>query len=281
MKISLGCELSYEVAAPSVFIFHIEVARINSHTILAEKLSSDPELKLRDSVAAFDNRYTRLHAPKGPLKVSYEASVELQTHKAADPATIREIPVSRLPLRILPFLLPSRFCESDRLAQFAKQEFGKMPPGHSRVGAICDWIHQHIEYKSRSSSTTTSAQETLIARAGVCRDFAHLGIAFCRGIGIPARFVSCYASGLEPPDFHAVFEAYLGGHWWLFDATRESALDSIVRIGTGRDAAEVSFATIYGDSKPTTMRVWTNPEGADGAHEPVSRERATAAVRTA
>lgn len=277
MRISLGCELSYEVAAPSVFIFHIEVARIKSHTILAEKFTSDPELRLRDSVAAFDNRYTRLSAQKGGLKVSYEAGVELQAHHAADPATIREIPIGRLPLRILPFLLPSRFCESDRLAQFAAQEFGKLPPGHARVGAICDWIHSHIEYRSGSSNTTTSAQETLIARAGVCRDLAHLGIAFCRGIGIPARFVSCYAFGFQPPDFHAVFEAYLGGHWWLFDPTREAALDSIVRIGTGRDAAEVSFATIYGESRPASMRVWTNPEG----DPPVDRERANAAVRTA
>jgi transglutaminase-like putative cysteine protease len=277
MKFSLGCELSYEVIAPSVFIFHIEVARIKSHTILTEKFASDPELKLRDSVAAFDNRYTRLHAPKGPLKVSYEASVELQAHHAADPTTIREIPISRLPLRILPFLLPSRFCESDRLAQFAKQEFGKLPPGHARIEAVCDWIHSHIEYRSGSSNTTTSAQETLIARIGVCRDFAHLGIAFCRGIGIPARFVSCYAVGFEPPDFHAVFEAYLGGHWWLFDPTREAVLDSIVRIGTGRDAAEVSFATIYGDSKPAGIRVWTRPEGP----ESISRERIRAAVRTA
>ena len=123
--------------------------------------------------------------PKGPLKVSYEASLELQAHQAADPATIREIPVSRLPLRILPFLLPSRFCESDRLAQFAKQEFGKLPPGHGRVGAICDWIHRTSNTAPAAAITTTSAQETLIARTGVCRDFAHLGIAFCRGIGIP------------------------------------------------------------------------------------------------
>jgi transglutaminase-like putative cysteine protease len=105
------------------------------------------------------------------------------------------------------------------------------------------WIYAHLEYQPGSSNEETTADETLLKRAGICRDFSHLGIAFCRGLGIPARFVSCYAHGLVPSDFHAVFEAYLDGRWWLFDATRQADLDGLVRIGIGRDAAEVAFST--------------------------------------
>ena len=149
-----------------------------------------------------------------------------------------------------------------------------MPPGHERVTAICNWIYDTIAYRPGSSDTGTSAYDTLAERAGVCRDFSHLGIAFCRALGIPARFVSGYAYGLEPPDFHAVFEAYLDGRWYLFDPTRQAALDAIVRIGVGRDAAEVSFATIFGAMNPTGMSVWIAP--ADGSAE--TGERTTEAV---
>ena len=152
------------------------------------------------------------------------------------------MPLSTLPLDILPFLLPSRFVSSDRLALFAEREFGRLPKGHQRVTAICNWLYENIDYKRGSSDEETTADESLLKRAGVCRDFAHLGIAFCRALNIPARFVSCYAYGLEPCDFHAVFEAYLAGRWWLFDATRQANLDGLVRIGVGRDAAEIAFA---------------------------------------
>jgi transglutaminase-like putative cysteine protease len=120
-------------------------------------------------------------------------------------------PISQIPLAIFPFLLPSRYVPSDRLAGFARTEFGSLLPGHERVNAVCGWIYNHLEYRPGSSSEETTADETLLKRAGICRDFSHLAIAFCRGLGIPARFVSCYAYGLVPPDFHAVFEAYLDG----------------------------------------------------------------------
>ena len=118
------------------------------------------------------------------------------------------------------------------------------------MNAICNWIHDHLTYQPGSSDEQTTADESLLRRAGVCRDFAHLGTAFCRALGIPARFVSCYAHGLVPCDFHAVFEAYLDGRWWLFDATRQANLDGLVRIGVGRDAAEIAFSTPYGNMQP-------------------------------
>ncbi len=276
MKFQLGCELAYEVQIPTVFIMSLEAARIASHAGFHEALALDPDLPRKTYTRPeTGNRTFSFVAPEGRLSLSYQASVDLQVVRQ-DPAGIAEIPVGELPLEIVHYLFPSRYSPSDRLANFAAREFGYMPQGHGRVTAICNWIYENLAYQPGSSAAETSAVDTLLARAGVCRDFAHLGVAFCRALGIPARFVSCYAHGLEPADFHAVFEAWLGGHWWLFDATRQASLDGLVRIGVGRDAADVSFSTIYGQVKPAGMIIWINP--AEG--EILPAERTTDAVRT-
>ena len=199
-----------------------------------------------------------------PTRILYEAEVTLDVFRA-DPATIDETPLGELPLDIMPFLLPSRFVPSDRLSAFARREFGDLPKGHGRVTAICNWLYDNIDYQRGSSDEQTTADESLILRAGVCRDFAHLGIAFCRALNIPARFVSCYAYGLEPRDFHAVFEAYLGGRWWLFDGTRQANLDGFVRIGVGRDAAEIAFASPFGEMEAGPVKITI--DHADGSPE--------------
>jgi transglutaminase-like putative cysteine protease len=134
--------------------------------------------------------------------------------------------------------------------------FDNVPPGFSRVMAICDWINSNIDYQLGSSNVSTSACDVLIQRVGVCRDYAHLAIAFCRALCIPARYISGYAVDLQPPDFHGFFEAYLGSRWYLFDATRKAPVEGFVRIGTGRDAADASFATIIGGAMLTNMAVW-------------------------
>jgi transglutaminase-like putative cysteine protease len=128
-------------------------------------------------------------------------------------------------------------------------------PIASPIGRPRGISYDHLEYQRGSSNEETAPDETLLKRAGICRDFSHLAIAFCRALGIPARFVSCYAYGLVPPDFHAVFEAYLDGRWWLFDATRQAHLDGFVRIGIGRDAAEVAFSTPFGTFEPKEMEI--------------------------
>jgi transglutaminase-like putative cysteine protease len=161
-----------------------------------------------------------------------------------------------LPNEVLTYLNPSRYCESDRLTHFALRIFGDIEPGFSRVTAICDWIHNNLDYQSGSSGESTSACDVLIQRLGVCRDYAHLAIALCRALCIPARYVSGYALALQPPDFHGFFEAYLGTRWYLFDATRMAPVEGFIRIGTGRDAADASFATIIGEAKLTYMAVW-------------------------
>lgn len=265
IRYKLGCDLSYTVKAPTVFIFNIEVARLQRHHDLVENLVLTPDLARRHhTVPDMNNRYFGVDAAPGPLQVHYEAEVTLDVFRA-DPSTIDEMPLAQLPLDIMPFLLPSRFVPSDRLSAFAVKEFGQMPKGYQRVTAICNWLYNNLDYRRGSSNEQTTASESLILRAGVCRDFAHLGIAFCRALNIPARFVSCYAYGLEPRDFHAVFEAYLDGRWWLFDATRQANLDGLVRIGVGRDAAEIAFASPFGAFDPGEVRITI--EHADGSPE--------------
>ena len=269
MRSTLGCSLSYNILSDTTFIFNVEVARLRSLRILSETLTLNPNLK-RDIYVTPDlqNRYLGVNVPVGQFSLEYNAEVELTVHRA-DPATINETPIAQLPLDILPFLLPSRFVSSDRLTPFALAEFGALPKGHQRVNAICNWIHDHLTYQPGTSDGETTADESLLKRAGVCRDFAHIGTAFCRALGIPARFVSCYAHGLVPSDFHAVFEAYLDGRWWLFDATRQADLDGLVRIGVGRDAAEIAFSTPWGNMQPVNQQIRITRS--DGQGSPAQR----------
>ena len=255
VRYKLGCRLAYEVKTPTVFIFNLEVARLVRHADLVERLVITPDLPRRTyTVPDVKSRYLSIAAEPGPLELVYTAEVSLDVLRG-DPAALGETPVADLPLDIMPFLLPSRFVSSDRLAAFAEREFGRLPKGHGRVTAICNWLYENLDYRRGSTDETTTADEVLLQRAGVCRDFAHLGIAFCRALQIPARFVSCYAYGLQPSDFHAVFEAYLDGRWWLFDGTRQANLDGLVRIGVGRDAAEVAFASPFGRMEPAPPEI--------------------------
>ena len=172
-----------------------------------------------------------------------------------------EIPFVELPGEVLGYLHPSRYCQSDLLGRFAQQTFGQLAPGFDRVTGICNWIWEHLSYVPGSTDGSSTAVDVIVGAAGVCRDYAHLGIGFCRALGTPARYVSGYAVDLEPPDFHGFFEAFLDGEWYLFDATRMAPLDGLVRIATGRDAADVAFAAIVGaaSSSPRTSSssTWT------------------------
>ena len=258
MKLAVRSEVAYrsDRGYPCTYVFNLAAANINAQQVEEESLLVDPDVS-RDhyETDSLGNRLTRCQlADGGSLSVQYEAVVSV-THSSGIVADIEEVPPGRLPLSILPYTYPSRYCQSDRLMRMAQSEFGRMEPGFTRVLAICDWIYRRVDYLSGTTNAHTSAFETATERQGVCRDFAHLGIAFCRALNIPARFVSAYALELQPQDFHAVFEAYLGGRWWLFDPTRLVPLDGLVRIGTGRDAADIAFATIWGVAETTTQTV--------------------------
>lgn len=245
----IDCELQYDVTQQTLFLLNIAVPSSDSQNVCAEEITTTPGLEIDQLQApGSPNRLLRISAPPGPLSIRYLANVDV-LRPLPDPG-VQEVPVRHLPADVLPYLLASRYCESDMLFPIACREFGHLRQGHSRVQAICEWIRRNVEYKVGTSHALSTGRDALDSRVGVCRDFAHIAIAFCRALNIPARFVTGYAKYVDPPpDFHAVFEAYLGGAWYLFDPTELSPMAELVRIGTGRDASEVAFATFFGAAR--------------------------------
>jgi transglutaminase-like putative cysteine protease len=251
----VGCDLDYDVSGPSAFIFNVGVVSNSFQQIIDEEFFTSPAYQVEEFLSsAPEKRYHRFSAIAGRLRVCYRATVAL-IYRIEQGDDIPETAPAGVPSEVIPYLYPSRYCESDKLVRLAQHEFGKLQHGFSRVTAICNWIRDNVEYLRGSTNPLTSAYDTATQRAGVCRDFAHLAIAFCRAILIPARFVAGYTYGLQQPDFHAYFEAYLGGAWYIFDPTRLAPQTGLIRIGTGRDAADTSFATIFGPAMFSSMQI--------------------------
>ena len=249
----IDCTLTYEVEDASEFLFQIHAQDGMDQEVVSESLVITPTLKPHMFVDPnIGHRFMRLHVDKGPIELRYQARVV----RAVQPVDLSaaEVPIAQIPDEFLHNLNPTRYCESDHLGRVAQKIFGALPTGHARVQAIVQWIHDNVDYQVGSTQSTTTARDVYLQRAGVCRDFAHLGITFCRALNIPARLVVGYASFVDPPpDFHAVFEAFIGGRWVMFDATMMSPIDEMVRIATGGDAKDVAFATIYGPAKMLSM----------------------------
>jgi transglutaminase-like putative cysteine protease len=247
--------LEYDVKVPTHFCFNIEAAHWPTQRILSERLALPSGIAVRsftDDVSG--NRFLRFDVGAGRLLVDYKAEVEVYSENLDE--HLPETPVTQVPDAIFHYLMPTRYCESDVMASAAQQMFGNEPPGIGRVRKIVKWIHDAIEYKPGSTTSVTTAQEVFVQRAGVCRDFAHLGITMCRALNIPARIVVGYVWFDEPPqDFHATFEAWIGGQWVLFDPTGMAPVDRLVRIGTGRDAKDVAFSTFFGAVEMTRKEI--------------------------
>jgi len=251
VRLKFSIELGYQVTDTGCdFLFNIHAAQTPQQNVLSETLGIsqilEPDL-YTDSVS--HNRYLKFRAAPGPLTVSYGATVDIHHHQEP-PDNLQEIGVLQLPGQVLPYLYPSRYCQSDRLHRLAVKEFGHLRQGYSRVQAIRDWVNQRVTFTSNSSNGYTTAVDTLIDEAGVCRDFAHLMIALCRAVNIPARFVSGIDYGadpaLGPTDFHAYVEAYVGHRWYMFDPSGTAIPMGFVRFATARDAADAAFATLFG-----------------------------------
>ncbi len=259
--IDVRAGLRYDVVEPTSFAFSVAAARTSRQRLLAERVSIEPDHEIR--IEAYGeggtHQLVRVDVEPGPFSLRYEATVEL-TPDRDEPA--RESTFGDIPADLLSYVNPSRYCESDRLIDLAAREFGDVDPGYARVQAINDWVQRELVYEAGSSDASTSAVDVLLYRAGVCRDFAHVAISLCRALGIPARYVSAYGVGVEPPDFHGVFEAHLGGRWWLFDPTGMSPADRLVRIAVGRDAADAAFATFAGTAELTDKYVEVTVAGA-------------------
>ncbi|MEP7210345.1 MAG: transglutaminase family protein [Alphaproteobacteria bacterium] len=242
MKLKVRSELVFDFEPGTEAIVSVQAAMSPDQSILSETLRIEPDLLIvQDGPDARGERRFRATF-SGETSIVYEALVE-NGRRIPLASSLRQLSWRELPEDTLQYLTASRYCESDRFGLFVNREFGELAEGSERVLAVLDWVHSHVDYIPGVSTAETTAERTFVDRAGVCRDFSHLGITLCRALNIPARAVSAYAWKLDPPDFHAVFEVFLDGGWWLVDPTRLAPIDGLVRIGVGRDAADIAFLT--------------------------------------
>lgn len=251
IRFQLHFELDYAVnSGQANFLFNVQPAATAAQRVLDECIAvTEGAVWHERALPSSMNRLISVKAPTGRFHMTYGATVTLD-HLIDDTDQLAEADVAALPEAVLPYLMPSRYCESDRLVNFAEATFGRMPPGYTRVAAVMAWVRSNIRYGALTSTTRTSAVETLTERVGVCRDFAHVMIALCRALSIPARYVTGTDFGADPakpPDFHAYVEVWMGERWYIFDPSGMGIPMGYLRIGTGRDAADVPFAMLFGD----------------------------------
>jgi transglutaminase-like putative cysteine protease len=263
MRLKAGCEMVLNAEAPTPLVAMLRPRSGEAQWVASERYDFEPFVKAVEYVDSFGNLCQRMIAPAKRFVIKTEAVVEtddaITVNRAAAPT-----PSERLPDAALQFLLPSRYCPSDRLQQLALDVTNGQSPGYEQVDAIRSWIRQNIEYRYGVSDASTSALETIQAKAGVCRDYSHIGLSLCRALMIPARMVVGYLHGLEPMDLHAWFEAFVGDRWYTFDATQAEPRGGRIAIAYGRDAADVALITEFGSLKTDSLRVWVErcpPQG--------------------
>lgn len=253
MKLHVRSELIYRFDPPTDAIYLIQAAQWPGQNVIEERLTASSGVEFHEDIDPdFGARTLRAHL-SGEVKVVYEALVDNGLLQGV-PSGVAQHDWNELPAEVLIYTRPSRYCPSDQFGRFVQRTFGDTTGG-ARVLAILDWIHHNIDYEPGASDSETTAARTFIDRAGVCRDFTHLGLTLCRASGIPARAVSAYAYQLTPPDFHAVFEVWLDGGWWMVDPTRLAPIEGLVRIASGRDAADIAFLTTQGECRMVRQSV--------------------------
>ncbi len=273
MKIRIGYELIYDCPQPTPMILSLSVHYTRaSDIIIPDHLITNPPTPLTAYRDSFGNWCSRIVAPKGLLTLSADGLVRDSSQPDVVVPQARQTPVERLPDETLLFLLGSRYCETDRLSETAWQLFDKSPTGWGRVQAICDYVNRHITFGYEHARRTKTAWDVFQERAGVCRDYAHLAITFCRCMNIPARYCTGYLGdiGMPPPygpmDFAGWFEAYLDGNWYTFDARNNMPRIGRVLIARGRDAADVAISSTFGPNTLMSFKVRTDEvtEGVTG-----------------
>ena len=265
MKIRVGCDITFTCAAPTPMVLMLNVHPSRAGDLLAPDLVRVAPIRpLSTYTDMFGNLCCRLVAPAGDIRVMTDTIV-VDSGKPDDVNwEARQHPIGELPHDTLIYLMASRYCESDRLADFAWKQFGSTPEGWARVQAIVDFVHNHIAFDYMKARVTKSAHDAFEERAGVCRDFAHLAVALCRAMNIPARYATGYLGDIgvpfdpAPMDYSAWFEVYLGGRWYTFDARHNVPRIGRVVIARGRDAADVAIATTFGFNQLKNFTVWTD-----------------------
>lgn len=265
IKIRVGYELVYDLPQPTpmIMVLGTHFTRA-SDVIVPDHLTMTPSLPIEAYRDLFGNWCSRILAPAGRLQLTGDGVVRDSGQPDIVVADAPQNAVEHLPAETLAFLLGSRYCETDRLSDQAWKLFGKTRPGWTRVQAICDYVHNHITFGYRHARPTKTAWEAFNERTGVCRDYAHLAIAFCRAMNIPARYCTCYLGDIgvpavpEPMDFAGYFEAYLGNQWYTFDPRNNVPRIGRILIARGRDAADVPISYTFGPAKLSSFKVWTD-----------------------
>jgi len=272
MQIRVGFEMTYYCPQPTPMIFNLNVHLTRLSDLVGhDDLLIDPSVPVAAYRDSFGNWCTRIVAPKGRTRVSADAIVKDSGAPDAVVPDAQQHPVPDLPEETLLFLLGSRYCETDRLSEIAWNLFGQAPTGWGRVQAICDFVHRHITFGYEHARMTRTALEAYYDKTGVCRDYTHLAVAFCRCMNIPARYCTGYLGdiGVPPPhgtmDFAAWFEVFLGGRWHTFDARNNTPRIGRVLIARGRDASDVAISSTFGPNTLVGFRVWTDEVQAVGA----------------
>ena len=268
MLCRVGCEFVYQAESSTPAIAQVFARRDGPHVIRGERTALLPDVRLSEYIDAFGNRCARFVMPEGPFTLRYDAVIEVSGEPDEIAAEAPQTAVEDLPNDTLMFLLPSRYCPSDRLMSVAWDLFGATESGWPRVQAICDWVHSSVTFL-QGSVGLADALEVYLQRRGVCRDFAHLAVTLCRAMNIPARYGFGYMGdiGIEPMDaamdFHAWFEVFLGSRWYTFDCRHNTPRIGRIFVGKGRDAIDVAMVTTFGAPRLERMTVWADevPEG--------------------
>jgi len=265
MKLRVGYELQYEFPqpTPAILMLNVHYSRV-SDLAMPDSIVFEPSVPVSGYRDGFGNWCSRIVAPAGRMVISCDFVVRDSGQPDPVAQGARQVPVEELPEEALVFLLGSRFCDSDRMLDLAWSLFGAAEPGFARVQAICDFVHRHIAFGYEHARVTRTASEAYEEGRGVCRDYAHLAVAFCRALNIPARYCTGYLSDVGTPtphppgDFAAWLEAYLGGHWHMFDPRNNVPRIGRILMARGRDAADVAIATTFGPNTLAGFRVWTD-----------------------
>jgi transglutaminase-like putative cysteine protease len=265
MLIRLGYDIQFNIPAQvaMVGVLHVHPSRAQDLRE-PDELTIDPVLKIENYLDSYGNRCSRFLAPAGPLKITNSTLIEDPGTRDPVSPNAKEHPVNELPPETLRYLLNSRYCEVDRLSNLAVELFGWQTPGWSRVQAICDWVHNKVEFGYHHARSSKTALDVFTERTGVCRDFQHLAVTFCRALNIPARYATGYLSDIgvlpipvAPMDFSAWFEVYLDNQWWAFDARNNTPRIGRILMATGRDASDVAITTSFGIANLTNFTVVT------------------------
>jgi len=262
LTVRVGCSLAYETPVPTPVLFVLKPRLEGRVLVMQEKLSFGiglPSFEFQDSHGNITCRSTLM---PGRNEIRHDALVAVSSLPDSRAVQGEMVPVGQLPSELLRYTLPSRYCDSDKLLNFAWNQFGQITHGLPRVQAICDWVHNNIEYRFLSGRSDLSASEVIERRFGVCRDFAHAAIALCRAFNLPARYVTGHLPDIgyvdpgSPMDFHAYCEVYLGHEWFTFDPRYNIPRIGRVKIAHGADAVDGAFATIYGEAYLAHFEIW-------------------------